>query len=143
LRGVEHGAVHKPAHTSAAFSYPTARDLVDVFQGRKTGPVYARQGNPTTSALEAKIALLEDGREAACFSTGMAAIAAIAVSLLREGDHVVSSSFLFGNTNSLLQTLRGMGVDVSFVDATDAGAVRAAITTKTRMVFAETIANPR
>ncbi len=143
LRGVEHGAPHQPLHTAAAFAYPAARDLVEVFQGRKSGPVYARQGNPTTSALEAKVALLENGREAACFATGMAAIAAIAASLLRAGDHVVSSAFLFGNTNSLMQTLRGLGIAVEFVDATDAGAVRAAITPQTRLVFTETIANPR
>lgn len=143
LRGVEHGGSHKPLHTSAAFSYRSASELVEVFQGRKSGPVYARQGNPTTSALEAKIAMLENGREAATFATGMAGIAAICTSLLREGDHIVSSAFLFGNTNSLMQTLRGLGVTIGFVDATDAAAVRAAITPATRMVFTETIANPR
>jgi O-acetylhomoserine (thiol)-lyase len=63
--------------------------------------------------------------------------------LLREGDHVVSSSFLFGNTNSLWQTVAGQGIDVSFVDATDVRNVEAALTPATRMVFVETIANPR
>jgi O-acetylhomoserine (thiol)-lyase len=64
------------------------------------------------------------------------------LSLLRSGDHVVSSRFLFGNTNSLMQTLLGLGIAVSFVDVTDADAVRAAITPATRLVFVETIANP-
>ncbi len=142
LGGVEAGGSHKPLHLSAAFSYPTARDLAEVFQGIQSGPVYARQGNPTGAALEAKVTLLEDGKGTACFSTGMAAISAVFLSLLRSGDHVVSSRFLFGNTNSLMQTLLGLGISVSFVDATDADAVRAAITPATRLVFVETIANP-
>lgn len=143
LGGVEHGAVHKPLHLAAAYSHPSARDLARVFQGEQPGYVYARQGNPTGAALEAKITGLEDGRGTACFSTGMAAIAAIMSALLQQGDHVVSSQFLFGNTNSLFGTLQRQGIGVSFVDATDAQAVAAAITPATRLVFVETIANPR
>ena len=72
----------------------------------------------------------------------MAAITAVFLALLRAGDHLVCTRFLFGNTNSLMQTLQGLGVDVTFVDATAADNVRAAITPATRMVFVETIANP-
>jgi O-acetylhomoserine (thiol)-lyase len=139
----EHGAVHKPLHTSSTFSYERAEDLVAVFQGSKPGYIYARQGNPTTAALEQQITLLEDGTATASFATGMAAITAIFIALLRSGDHVVSSQFLFGNTNSLFQTLEAFGVQFSFVDATDAAQVVAAIRPNTRMVFVETIANPR
>jgi len=142
LGGVEHGAIHKPLHVSAAFNYPTARDLVEVFQGNQAGHVYARQGNPTVNALEAKVTLLEDAKGTATFATGMAAITAVFLALLRAGDHLVCTRFLFGNTNSLMQTLQGLGVAVSFVDATDAANVRAAITPATRMAFVETIANP-
>ena len=142
LGGVEHGAIHKPLHVSAAFNYPTARDLVDVFQGNQAGHVYARQGNPTVNALEAKVTLLEDGKGTATFATGMAAITAVFLALLRAGDHLVCTRFLFGNTNSLMQTLQALGVEVTFVDATEAGNVSAAITPATRMVFVETIANP-
>jgi len=141
--GVEHGAAHKPMHTGVAFSYPTARELAAVFQGDKPGFLYGRQGNPTSAALETKISLLEEARATACFATGMGAVAAVFLALLRAGDHVVSSQFLFGNTNSLLQTLQGLGVAVSFVDATDASAVQRALQPDTRMVFVETIANPR
>ena len=143
LGGVEHGAVHKPLHLSAAFAYPSARELAAVFQGDQPGYVYARQGNPTGAALEAKLTLLEDARASACFATGMAAIAAICVSLLKAGDHLVCSHFVFGNTNSLLQTLAGLGIAVSFVDATEAAHVEAALRPQTRLVFVETIANPR
>ena len=142
LGGVEHGAIHKPLHVSAAFNYPTARDLVEVFQGTQAGHVYARQGNPTVNALEAKVTLLEDAKGTATFATGMAAITAVFLALLRAGDHMVCTRFLFGNTNSLMQTLQALGVAVSFVDATEADHVRAAMTPATRMVFVETIANP-
>ncbi|TMH59672.1 MAG: cystathionine gamma-synthase family protein [Betaproteobacteria bacterium] len=140
---VEHGSLHKPLHLSVAYGYRDARELAAVFQGRAQGFAYGRQGNPTTAALEQKINRMEDGVATACFSTGMAAIGAIMVSLLRAGDHIVSSAFLFGNTNSMFATLLTQGIGVAFVDATDAGAVEAALTPATRLVFVETIANPR
>ena len=140
---VEHGALHKPLHLSVAYGYRDARELAAVFQGRAQGYVYGRQGNPTTAALEEKINRMEDGVATVCFGTGMAAIGAILLALLRENDHVVSSAFLFGNTNSMFNTLAMHGDRVSFVDATSADAVEAALTPETRIVFVETIANPR
>ncbi len=140
---IEHGSLHKPIHTSVTFGYEDARDLAAVFQGRQQGYRYGRQGNPTVSALEDKVNRMEDGQSTICFATGMAAIAAVGQALLRAGDHVVSSAFLFGNTNSLWQTVAGQGVDVAFVDATDVANVEAALTPATRIVFVETIANPR
>ena len=142
-KSIEHGSLHKPIHTSVTFGYKDARELAAVFQGRQPGYRYGRQGNPTVSALEDKITKMEDGVASICFATGMAAIAAVVQALLREGDHVVSSAFLFGNTNSLWQTVNGQGIDVSLVDATAAANVEAALTPATRIVFVETIANPR
>lgn len=142
-KDIEHGSPHKPVHTSVTFGYKDSRDLAAVFQGKQSGYRYGRQGNPTVSALEDKITKMEGGASSICFATGMAAIGALFQALLREGDQVVSSSFLFGNTSSLWQTVDGQGVDVAFVDATDAAHVVAAITPSTRMVFVETIANPR
>ena len=140
---IEHGSLHKPLHLSVAYGYRDARELAAVFQGRAQGYAYGRQGNPTAAALEEKINRMEDGVATLCFGTGMAAIGAMLLALLRAGDHVVSSSFLFGNTNSMFATLATHGSDVSFVDATDVGAVKAALRPETRMVFVETIANPR
>jgi len=140
-QSVEHGAVHKPMHPSSEFAYDDARELAAVFQG-KAGFTYARQGTPTTTALEAKISQMEGGKGTVSFSTGMAALAAIFTTLLRRGDHLVSSQFVFGNTNSLFGTLQELGVEITFVDATDSSQVRAAIQPNTRMVFTETIANP-
>jgi O-acetylhomoserine (thiol)-lyase len=140
-QSVEHGAVHKPMHPSSEFAYADARELAAVFQG-KPGFTYARQGTPTTTALEAKINHMEAGKGTVSFATGMAALAAIFTTLLRRGDHLVSSQYVFGNTNSLLGTLLELGVEITFVDATDSAQVRAAIQPNTRMVFTETIANP-
>jgi O-acetylhomoserine (thiol)-lyase len=140
---IEHYAVHKPMHTAVAFGYPDARDLAKVFKGEMPGYAYGRQGNPTTAALESKISKMEEGVATACFGTGMAAIAAIFIALLRKGDHVVSSSFLFGNTNSLFGTFDALGCEISYVDATDVENVARAVRPNTRLVFVETIANPR
>jgi len=142
-KNIEHGSVHKPMHSSVTFGYQDARELAAVFQGRQPGYRYGRQGNPTVSALEDKITRMEGGQATICFATGMAAIGAVAQALLRAGDHVVSSAFLFGNTNSLWQTVASHGAEVSMVDATDVANVEAAITPATRLVFVETIANPR
>jgi len=140
---IEQNSLHKPIHTSVAFGYTDARQLASVFQGKEPGFRYGRQGNPTVSALEDKITQMEDGVATLCFGTGMAAIGALAQALLKDGDHVVSSSFLFGNTNSLWNTVAGQGTEVSFVDATDVANVEAALQENTRLVFVETIANPR
>ncbi len=138
---VEHGAVHKPIHTSSQYAYPDARELAAVFQG-KAGYTYARQGTPTTDALEKKVSAMEGGGSSLTFSTGMGALSALFTTLLRAGDHLISSQFIFGNTNSLFGTLEHLGIEISLVDPTDVAAVAAAIKPNTRMVFTETIANP-
>jgi len=142
--GVEHGGIHKPIHTSVQYGFDRVEDLIGAFQGtQKGGYQYARQGTPTTAALEAKITTLEDGVGTVCFATGMAAITAAFLTLLHAGDHLVASRYVFGNTNSLLGTVEGLGIAVSKVDACSVEAVAAAIRPETRMVFVETIANPR
>ncbi|NML48691.1 cystathionine gamma-synthase family protein [Ramlibacter sp. G-1-2-2] len=141
--GIEHGATHKPLHIATGYGYERAEDLVSVFQGDKSGYVYGRQGNPTTAALEAKVTLMEEAVGTVSFASGMAAIISTMVALLKKGDHVVASRFLFGNTASWFNTLSQMGCEVTLVDATEAKNVEAALRPETRMVFVETIANPR
>lgn len=137
----EYGAVHKPMYPSTEYAYDDAHELVRVFQG-KPGFTYARQGTPTTAALEAKITQMEQGVNTVTFATGMAALTAVFFTLLRRGDHLISSQHIFGNTNSLLNTLASLGVDVTLVDATDVKNVISAYRPETRMVFTEAIANP-
>ncbi|MEX0964716.1 MAG: cystathionine gamma-synthase family protein [Pseudohongiellaceae bacterium] len=138
----EHGVLHKAIHPSVAYGYEDARELAEVFQGKRAGYNYGRQLNPTVTALQNKITAMEEGIATAAFATGMAAIASTLFALLRKGDHIVSSAFLFGNTNSLFGTLQNLGIEVTFVDATDVNEVKSAIRENTRLVFVETIANP-
>ena len=138
----EHGVLHKAIHPSVAYGYEDARELAEVFQGKRAGYNYGRQLNPTVTALQDRITAMEDGIATVAFATGMAAISSTLLSLLRAGDHIVSSAFLFGNTNSFYGTLQLLGIDVTFVDATDADNVAAAIKENTKLVFVETIANP-
>ena len=143
LGGVEHGSLHKPVHGTVAYGYEDARDLAAAFQGKGSAFTYGRQVNPTVEALQAQISTMEDGLASLCFATGMAAIGTLLFALLRRGDHCVASAFLFGNTDSLLRSFAAHGLEVTFVDATDAGEVAQAVQDNTRLVFVETIANPR
>jgi len=138
----EHGALHKPIHTAVTFGYDDVQDLVDIFQNKKKGYAYSRQGNPTVSALESKITQMENGFSTIAFSTGMAAISATIMALIKQRDHVIASSYLFGNTRSVFQTFMDMGLDFTFVDATSVENVRGEIRENTKLVFVETVANP-
>ena len=138
----EHGVLHKPVHTSVAYGYDKAQHLAEVFQGKRQGYNYGRQLNPTVTALQKRITKMEAGLSSVGFSTGMAAISSTMLALLKTGDHVISSSFLFGNTNSFFETLKRLGIEVSFVDATQAKFVEEAVRENTKIVFTETIANP-
>ena len=142
LNGTEYGAMHSPIHTSVAYGYDDVMDLVDVFQNRTKGYAYSRQGSPTVSALEHKVTQMEKGVSTIAFSTGMAAIAAIFTALIRKTDHIIASSYLFGNSRSIFSSFIEMGLDFTFVDATSVENVKAAMKDNTRMVFIETIANP-
>lgn len=137
-----HGAVHHSTNNSVLFDYADVADLEAVFQGKKAGHVYARSSSDSVMALQNMLCELEGGSEACVFSTGMAAINALTFSLLKAGDHIIVSQYLFGNTRSYFERLLGFGVDISFVDVTDADRVIEKVKENTRMVFCETIANP-
>lgn len=138
----EHGVLHKPVHPSVAYGYEDARHLAEVFQGKRAGYNYGRQLNPTVTALQNRITQMEQGIASVAFATGMAAISSALLALLKEGDHIISSAFLFGNTNSFFGTLKRLGIEITFVDATKACFVESAIQENTKLVFLETIANP-
>ena len=138
----EFGALHQPIHTAVTWGYDDVNGLVDVFQNKTKGYAYSRQGNPTVTALEHKITQMEQGMATVAFSTGMAAITATILALIKSGDHIIASSFLFGNTRSILQTFTEMGLEVSFVDATNVLNIKNTYQANTRLVLVETIANP-
>ncbi len=138
------GATNTPIVQSSAFAYDTAEALEDVFRGRKPGQVYTRLGNPTTEALEKRLAILEGGGAAIVTASGMAAITTAVLTILRSGDEILSSSSLFGGTFSLFRdTLSNYGITSCFVDPLDLDGFRSAINERTRLVFVETVGNPK
>lgn len=136
------GAVHESTNNSVLFEFDDVQELVDVFQGKKAGHVYSRSSSSSAVSLQNILNELEGGIGAVVFATGMAAISATFLSLLKAGDHIIVSQFLFGNTRSFLATIEGFGIQVSYVDVTDVNKVKEAYTQNTKMVFCESIANP-
>lgn len=138
------GATAVPIVQSSSFAYNSAEALEDVFRGRAMGSVYTRIGNPTTDALERRLALLEGGGAAIATASGMAAITTAVLTILRSGDEILSSSSLFGGTFSLFRdTLSNYGITSTFVDPLDLDGFRNAINERTRLLFVETIGNPK
>lgn len=138
------GATAAPIFQTSAFAYRTAEELEAVFAGRAAGFIYSRIGNPTVAAFERRMAALENGLGAVACSSGMAAISSLALALAGSGDEIVSGNSVFGGTYSLFQnTLSRSGIRVRFVESTEVAAYRKAINDRTRLVFVETIGNPK
>ena len=136
------GAVHEATNNSVLFNFDDVADLEAVFQGKQAGHVYSRSSSSSAVALQNVLCSLEGGIAATVFATGMAAISATMFSLLRAQDHIVVSRFLFGNTRSFFDQLSHFGIDIDYVDMTNAAYVKEVLKVNTKMVFCETIANP-
>ncbi|BCE00981.1 cystathionine gamma-synthase family protein [Marinicellulosiphila megalodicopiae] len=137
-----YGSIHTPIYNSVPYGYQKVEDIIDVFQGKSKGHAYARQSTPTTDSLQNLLAMLDDSIGSLTFATGMAAISATFLSLLKQGDHIICSQYLFGNSYSFFTTLENFGINVSFVDTSRVDAVKTATTKQTKIVFVETLANP-
>jgi cystathionine beta-lyase/cystathionine gamma-synthase len=133
-----------PIYQAATFSAADAEELGGVLTGRVHGYAYSRVDNPTSAALAAAVADLEGAEAGYAFATGMAAIHAALVSLLRAGDRIVATRAVYGSTRSLMAgVLARLGVETTFVDVTDHAAVEAAFAQGgVRVLYAETISNP-
>jgi cystathionine beta-lyase/cystathionine gamma-synthase len=140
--------VGTPVHRTAAFAFGSSAEYAAVLNDQVPGYSYSRIDNPTVDAFARAMAALEGVNlsrwpAAQGFASGMAAISGVFWAFLRAGSHVVCSSAVYGGTYSLLRTLLSrFGVETSFVDITDLDAVREAMRQATRIVYAETIANP-
>lgn len=128
------GSISYPLYQSATFAHPA--------WGQSTGYCYSRCGNPTRLELENTIALLEGGKKAMAFSSGMAAITTL-LKLLRAGDHVLVSDDLYGGTYRLFSNIYTQyGLEFDYVDLTDPDVLAASFEPNTRLVFLETPTNP-
>ena len=103
----ESGATAVPIHQTVSYAYKSAQELADVFDGKKPGYIYTRIANPTTGALEARLTQLEDGIGCIATSSGMAAIASVAMGLVKAGDQIIAAAGIFGGTVSLFENTLG------------------------------------
>jgi O-succinylhomoserine sulfhydrylase len=128
---------------TSSFTFDSAAQAAAMFLGEIDGFTYSRFTNPTVSAFQQRLAAMEGAERAVATSTGMAAIQATMLTLLKSGDHIVSSRSLFGSTINLFNgVLAKFGVETSYVDAANLDAWRAAIRPNTKVFFLETPSNP-
>ncbi len=133
----ETGSILTPIYQTTTY----VQDSVDKYLSK--GYSYSRSANPTVRALEKKIAALEDGYDATCYATGMAAIQAVMLATLNAGDHAIISDVAYGGTYRLATTvLNRFGIKFTFADTANPDDVRSKVKDNTRLILTETPANP-
>jgi O-succinylhomoserine sulfhydrylase len=138
-----YGEISEALFLTQSFAYPDAGAADARFSGDKPGFIYQRFGNPTTQIFEDRLALLEGAEVCRATASGMAAVQASLMGLLKAGDHLVAGRALFGSCRWIVsELLPRFGVETTFVDATDVSAWQAAMRPNTKAVLIETPANP-
>ncbi|MFW6457184.1 MAG: O-acetylhomoserine aminocarboxypropyltransferase/cysteine synthase family protein [Planctomycetota bacterium] len=132
-------------HQTTSYLFEDTDHAARLFSLDEPGYIYTRLMNPTTEVLEKRIAMLENGVGGLAFSAGMSAITAGCLTIMNQGDHIVASSGLYGGTYTLMsQTFKDkFGIDVTFIDTDDPAEFEAAINDKTKLLYTETLGNPR
>ncbi|MGQ7297135.1 O-acetylhomoserine aminocarboxypropyltransferase/cysteine synthase family protein [Quadrisphaera sp. KR29] len=140
-----HGDRVAPIHVSAGFRFEDSASAAARFSGEEDGFVYSRVANPTTAALERRLAALEGGTEALVVGSGQAAITTALLGLLQAGDHLLASDHLYEGSRGLFEeNFARFGIEVDFVhDHADPAAWRRLLRPTTRVLFAESLSNPR
>jgi len=137
------GARALPIYQTSAFVFDDTADAAARFALQKYGNIYSRLGNPTVASFEERVASLEGGLGAVATASGLSAQFITFASLAGAGDHIVASANLYGGSITQLDvTLRRFGVETTFVKSSDPADYAAAITPKTKLIFAEIVANP-
>lgn len=138
------GSRAAPIYQTTSYVFDSADHAASLFNLQTFGNVYSRLSNPTVAVLEERVAALEGGRAALATSSGQAAQMCALLTLLGEGDELVSSNALYGGTYSQFDvTFRQFGINTVFVDPSKSDNFKAAITPKTKALYAETMGNPR
>jgi O-acetylhomoserine (thiol)-lyase len=133
-----------PIAQTSSYLFRDTKHAARVFALEEPGQIYTRLGNPTTDVLEARLAAIDGGVAALAFSSGMAAIAAAVLNITSAGQNIVAASALYGGTVTLFgSTLKRLGIEARFVDVTKPAEFKAAIDENTRLVFVESICNPK
>lgn len=137
------GARATPIYQTTSFVFEDSETAAAYFNLQEYGNTYSRIMNPTVAAFEERLANLEGGAGSVAFASGLAAQAALFVTILEPGDHVIASNALYGGTVTQLKHLfRKLSVELTFVNPDDAQAWLAAVKPNTKALFAETIGNP-
>jgi O-acetylhomoserine (thiol)-lyase len=137
------GARALPIYMTNAYQFKDTDHAANLFALKENGYIYSRLHNPTVSVFEERVALLEGGIGALATASGMSAITMAILNIAHAGDEIVAASQLYGGTYNLFAvTLPKYGINVKLVDSSDPENFRAAITSKTKAIFAETIGNP-
>ena len=133
-----------PIYQTTSYVFRDTEHAANLFSLKEAGHIYTRLSNPTTSVFEARMAALEGGVAAVSVASGQAAVVLTLLTLMRQGDELVASSKLYGGTISVFaNTLPRWGITTRFVDPADLAGLRAAINDRTKLVYGETIGNPR
>jgi O-acetylhomoserine (thiol)-lyase len=133
-----------PIYQTSSYVFKDSDHAANLFALKEFGNIYTRLMNPTTDVLEKRIAAMEGGVGALAFSSGMAAITSAILNICQSGQHLVASSSLYGGTYTLFsQTFPKLGIDVTFVDPSDPQNFAKAIKDNTRLLFIESIGNPK
>jgi len=128
---------------TSSFVFGSAAEAAARFKGEQPGPIYARFTNPTVQMMEARLAALEGAERCVAFASGMAAILATVMGLMKAGEHVVASRSIFGSTVQLFSNILGrFGIETTYVSPTDPAEWRAAAKPNTRLFFVESPSNP-
>jgi O-acetylhomoserine (thiol)-lyase len=137
------GATLAPIYQSSAFEQPTAEALGKIFDNKAPGYCYTRVGNPTVTEFENRITKLEGGVASVACASGMAALTNAFLNIVRAGDEIVTSASLYGGSIDLFRDFEAFGIRTIYVENNNLEQFEAAITDRTRLIFAETIGNPR
>ncbi|HEV8160472.1 MAG TPA: PLP-dependent aspartate aminotransferase family protein [Pyrinomonadaceae bacterium] len=137
------GAVSVPIYTASVFAFSDADEGAAIHNYQKPGYFYGKLGNPTQDALEKAIAELENGESALAFASGMAAVSAAVLTVVKSGDHIVAPDSMYSTTTFFFKHLaENFGIETSFVDATDAKNYADTIRPHTKIFWIETPSNP-
>lgn len=138
------GACAVPIYQTAAYAFKSADHAESLFALKDFGNIYSRLTNPTVEVFEKRLAAFEGGTYAVATASGMSAIFLAVTNVAAAGDHLISSSSLYGGTETLFRyTLPRFGIEVTFVDDFTPENVKAAIRDNTKLVYCETIGNPK
>ncbi len=137
------GSLALPIYQTSTFVFSSAEEGARRFAGEEAGYVYSRLGNPTVAAFEKKVAALEKAESGLAFASGMAAVSAVLLGLLKTGDHILCSRGLYGCTFGLLGLMqKRFGITYSLCDMGDEDSIAAALQTNTKVIYVETPINP-